>query len=125
MTLTVRLKPDLETALELHCAERGVSKSLVVQEVLADYLARPHARRKGRRAAAAAASMPAEPSDNYKAFERLGLIGAVCGVGPADKAGVRAAFDRWAEAKRKSWAAAAQGVAPVKIRKPQPKRKPG
>lgn len=41
MTLTVRLKPDVESALELHCAERGVTKSLVVQEVLAEYLARP------------------------------------------------------------------------------------
>ena len=35
MTLTVRLKPELESALELHCAERGVTKSLMVQEVLA------------------------------------------------------------------------------------------
>ena len=125
MTLTVRLKPELETALELHCAERGVTKSLVVQEVLAEYLVRPPAKRNSRRATAAAASTLAETSDNYKAFERLGLIGAVSGVGPADKAGVRAAFDRWAEAKRKSWAAAAQEVTPSKSRRPQPKRKPG
>lgn len=125
MTLTVRLKPELETALELHCAERGVTKSLVVQEVLAEYLVRPQAKRGGRRAAAASASMPAEPSDNYKAFERLGLIGAVSGVGPADKAGVRAVFDRWADAKRKSWAAAAQETAPGKTRRPKPKRKAG
>jgi hypothetical protein len=122
MTLTVRLKPELETALELHCAERGVTKSLVVQEVLAEYLVRPKARRSSGRAAA---TMPAEPSDNCKAFERLGLIGAVSGVGPADKAGVRAMFDRWAEAERKSWAASAERAAPGKIRRPAPKRKPG
>ena len=125
MTLTVRLKPELETALELHCAERGVTKSRVVQEVLAEYLIRPPARRNSRRTAAAAATLQAEPSDNYKGFERLGLIGTVSGVGPADKAGVRAAFDRWAEAKRKSWTAAAQEVAPSKSRRPQPKRKSG
>jgi hypothetical protein len=125
MTLTVRLKPELETALELHCAERGVTKSLVVQEVLAEYLVRPPTKRNNRRPAAAAESMPAEPSDNYKAFERLGLIGAVSGVGPADKAGVRAAFDRWAEAKRKSWAASAPDLGPGKNRQPRPKRKPG
>src|SRR5574340_990589 len=75
MTLTVRLKPELEAALELHCAERGVTKSLVVQEVLAEYLARPQTRRSGARARAGVA-VPAEPSANYKAFERLGLIGA-------------------------------------------------
>jgi len=125
MTLTVRLKPELETALELHCAERGVTKSLVVQEMLAEYLVRPPTKRNGRPTAAAAESMPAEPSDNYKAFERLGLIGAVSGVGPADKAGVHAAFDRWAQAKRKSWAAATPDTATSKSRKPQPKRKPG
>lgn len=101
MTLTVRLKPELESALELHCAERGVTKSLVVQEVLAEYLARPPSRKRSRGAAPAVA----EPSANYRAFEALGLIGAVSGVGPADKAGVRAAFDRWAEAKRRAWAA--------------------
>lgn len=98
MTLTVRLQPELESALELHCAERGVTKSLVVQEVLAEYLARPGARRSARRAAAPA--QPAEPSANYRAFEALGLIGCVEGVGPADKAGVRAAIRSRFEAKR-------------------------
>ena len=73
MTLTVRLKPELETALERHCAERGVTKSLVVQEVLAEYLAKPPGR-KGPRAAAP--GLPAEPSATYLAFKRLGLIGA-------------------------------------------------
>ena len=87
MTLTVRLRPELESALELHCAERGVTKSLVVQEVLADYLARP-AKRRSRVGQAAPA--PAELSDNYRAFEALGLIGcADLGGRPADKARVR------------------------------------
>lgn len=97
MTLTVRLQPELESALELHCAERGVTKSLVVQEVLAEYLARPGARRSRR---AAAPAQPAEPSANYRAFEALGLIGCVEGVGPADKAGVRAAIRSRFEAKQ-------------------------
>ncbi len=98
MTLTVRLVPELETALALHCAERGVTKSLVVQEVLAEYLARPGAQRRARPAAAPAQA--AEPSANYRAFEALGLIGCVEGVGPADKAGVRAAIRRNFEAKK-------------------------
>ncbi len=97
MTLTVRLQPELESALALHCAERGVTKSLVVQEVLAEYLARPGAQRSRRNAAPA---QPAEPSANYRAFEALGLIGCVEGVGPADKAGVRAAIRSRFEAKR-------------------------
>ncbi len=88
MTLTVRLDDTLESALERHCAERGVTKSLVVQEVLAEYLARPGARRSARRAAAPA--QPAEPSANYRTFEALGLIGAGdLGGRSADKARVR------------------------------------
>ncbi|MBL0087210.1 MAG: hypothetical protein IPP44_11120 [Ideonella sp.] len=88
MTLTVRLQPALESALELHCAERGVSKSLVVQEVLAEYLARPQQQQ--RRARSATATEPAEPSANYRAFEALGLIGAGdLGGRSADKARVR------------------------------------
>ena len=88
VTLTVRLRPELESALELHCAERGVTKSLVVQEVLAEYLARPGARRGARGGAAPA--LPAEPSANYRAFEALGLIGAGnLGGRSADKARVR------------------------------------
>lgn len=89
MTLTVRLQPALESALELHCAERGVSKSLVVQEVLAEYLARPQQQQQ-RRARSATATEPAEPSANYRAFEALGLIGAGdLGGRSADKARVR------------------------------------
>jgi hypothetical protein len=72
MTLTVRLKPELESALESHCAERGVTKSLVVQEVLAEYLARPPG---GKRPNAAAPDWPDKPSETYLAFKRLGLIG--------------------------------------------------
>jgi predicted transcriptional regulator len=88
MTLTVRLQPDLESALELHCAERGVTKSLVVQEVLAEYLARPSTPRSRR--ADAVPAQAAEPSANYRAFEAAGLIGAgTLGGRPADKARVR------------------------------------
>ena len=104
MTLTVRLQPALESALELHCAERGVTKSLVVQEVLAEYLARPTT----QRVRGAVASTRAEPSANYRAFEALGLIGCVEGVGPADNAGVRAALDRRHKAKREARQAAAR-----------------
>lgn len=79
MTLTVRLKPDIESALELHCAERGVTKSLLVQQVLAEYLARPEVRRK-----------PEAPSVAYRAFEAAGFIGSGRSDGrPADKARVR------------------------------------
>lgn len=87
MTLTVRLKPELESALELQCAERGVSKSLLVQEALAEYLGKAPAR-KARHATAS--GLPTGLSANYRAFEALGLIGCVAGVGPADKARVRA-----------------------------------
>jgi predicted transcriptional regulator len=79
MTLTVRLKPDIESALELHCAKRGVTKSLLVQEVLAEYLARPEVRRE-----------PATRSAAYRAFEAAGFIGAGRSDGrPADKTRVR------------------------------------
>lgn len=116
MTLTVRLKPDVESALELHCAERGVTKSLVVQEVLAEYLARPPARKGGR---AAAAKAVAEPSAVYRAFEDLGLIGCVSGVGPADKEGVRAAIRRRFEHKR----AASEAAQAARVAPPAPKRR--
>ena len=75
MTLTVRLDGTIESALERHCAERGVTKSLVVQESLAAYLldnasakARADAVGRGKRAAAPV-------SANYKAFADAGLIG--------------------------------------------------
>lgn len=82
MTLTVRLDAALQAALERHCAERGLSKTLVVQESLAQYLvlAQP----------AAVAPAARQPSANYRAFADAGLVGAVgAGSAPADKAGVR------------------------------------
>ncbi len=120
VTLTVRLDPELETALELHCAERGVTKSLVVQELLAQYLARPGTQRGARRGAAPAQA--AEPSANFRAFEALGLIGCVEGVGPADKAGVRATIRRSLEAKkatREARATQALAVKPASRTKPR------
>ena len=40
MTLTVKLDPDLESALERRCAADGATKSALVQSALRDYLAR-------------------------------------------------------------------------------------
>jgi 2-keto-3-deoxy-6-phosphogluconate aldolase len=71
MTLTVRLDPALESALERYCAEHGVTKSLAVQQSLATYLAQApskHRRVSGKGGAVSAA---------YRAFEDAGLIGAV------------------------------------------------
>jgi len=76
MTLTVRLDDTLEAALELHCAERGVSKSLVVQESLARYLLDQRSR-----AAGVGRLARNKPSATYLAFERAGLIGCVDGDG--------------------------------------------
>lgn len=93
MTLTVRLDETLESALERHCAEAGVTKSSVVQQSLAAYLlANPaaHDRKAGARVAG-----KSKVSANYRAFEKAGLIGAVAlGGGSADKAGVRARVAR-------------------------------
>ncbi len=83
MTLTVRLDAGLESALERYCADRGVTKSLVVQESLSAYLV--------ERGTARGAEDAADPvSDNYKAFAKAGLIGAVALGTGADKAAVRA-----------------------------------
>jgi hypothetical protein len=88
MTLTVRLDDALEAALERYCAERGVTKSLVVQECLATYLSA------GRAAAVAGgpAAAPRAPriSAAYRAFDAAGLVaaGELGGVS-ADKAAVR------------------------------------
>jgi hypothetical protein len=71
MTLTVRLDATIETALERHCAERGVTKSLVVQESLAEYLLAD----KARRADDKTKVRGVPPSDNYRAFAEAGLIG--------------------------------------------------
>jgi hypothetical protein len=88
MTLTVRLDTATESALERYCAERGVTKSLVVQESLAVYLvnldpAVAAERAKGR-------GRPKPISDNFKAFADAGLIGGVALGQGADKHGVRA-----------------------------------
>jgi hypothetical protein len=88
MTLTVRLDDSLESALERHCAARGVTKSRVVQESLAAYLL-SGALHPGK-AAPGPAGREAQVSANYQAFAEAGLIGAVAlGLG-ADKAAVRA-----------------------------------
>jgi len=88
MTLTVRLDAATESALDRYCAERGVTKSLVVQESLAVYLL---ADRMGGGDAAAKAPSKAMPSANYRAFAEAGFIGAgKLGGGSADKAAVRA-----------------------------------
>jgi predicted transcriptional regulator len=91
MTLTVRLDSALESALERYCLERGVTKSLVVQECLATYLTS-----KATEAAKEApdAALAAPVSAAYRAFAEAGLIGAVeLGGRSADKAGVRARMD--------------------------------
>ena len=72
MTLTVRLTHTLEQALDEFSAANGLTKSHVVQEALAGYLAR-HSEQK-----APAGEGPI--SANYAAFKRLGLIGAVSGM---------------------------------------------
>ncbi len=92
MTLTVRLDPTLQAALEAHCASTGSSKSLVVQESLAAYLVQAEATR------AAATGVPAAeatPGPAFRAFAEAGLVGGVAlnlpaGTGSADKAAVRA-----------------------------------
>lgn len=89
MTLTVRLDDTLESALERYCTDRGMTKSLVVQESLAAYLL-PGSPRAGKLARGRAEG-DKPVSANYRAFAEAGLIGAVAlGGGGADKAAVRA-----------------------------------
>ena len=88
MTLTVRLDNTLESALERYCTERGVTKSLVVQESLAAYLL-PGSPRAGKAVPGRADGGP-PVSANYRAFAEAGLIGAVALGGGAGKAAVRA-----------------------------------
>jgi predicted transcriptional regulator len=84
VTLTVRLDSAIETALERHCAERGVTKSAVVQQSLAAYLWRGAP-------AAAAATRGRSASPLFEAFRRAGLLGTgELGGGSADKETVRA-----------------------------------
>jgi predicted transcriptional regulator len=96
MPLTVRLDDALSQALDAYCARAGVSKSLVVQESLARYLARDTSQGADGAAPSARAARRAA-SANLKAFERAGLIGCIEAGGQAsgtpvaaDKAGVRA-----------------------------------
>ncbi len=88
MTLTVRLDPPLEAALERYCTSTGVTKSLVVQESLARYLVAEQAQQVGRSVVDVTA--PAPVSANFLAFQEAGLVGAVALGQRADKAGVRA-----------------------------------
>jgi predicted transcriptional regulator len=92
MTLTVRLDDTLESALTRYCAERGVTKSLVVQECLAKYLIDAPARA-GRGGASRGSAEPTA-SATYRAFADAGLIGCVAGGGGADKATVRARIEQ-------------------------------
>ena len=89
MTLTVRLDAAVESALERYCAERGVTKSLVVQECLAGYLLADQAQA-GKAATAERGAAEPPVSDNYKAFAEAGLIGGIALGHGADKAAVRA-----------------------------------
>ena len=83
MTLTVRLDPATASALERHCARRGVTKSSVVQESLAIYLLASAVPQVG-------GIVKAPVHANHKAFADAGLIGAeALGGSSATKAGVR------------------------------------
>jgi hypothetical protein len=88
MTLTVRLDNALESALERYCTERGVTKSLVVQESLAAYLVSAGPRPRSSIEERAGGEVPV--SANYRAFAEAGLIGGVALGQGADKAAVRA-----------------------------------
>jgi predicted transcriptional regulator len=93
MTLTVRLDTSLEAALNRYCTERGVTKSLVVQEPLAAYLlaGKPGTVQAGMSGAAGEVAESREPSATYKAFAEAGLLGGgLLGGISADKAAVRA-----------------------------------
>jgi predicted transcriptional regulator len=81
MTLTVRLDETLAGALDDYCAERGVTKSAVVQEALALHLSKVAARRPAPRGGF---------GPTYLAFAEAGLIGTGELDGrSADKAVVR------------------------------------
>ena len=83
MTLTVRLDQAIEAALERHCADRGVTKSAVVQESLAAYLW-------GKGGATGTRDAGPSAGPIYHAFEHVGFIGAAeLGGVSADKAALR------------------------------------
>ena len=84
VTLTVRLDNAVESALERHCAERGVTKSAVVQESLAAYLWGDSAQNK-------AVDGEHASSPVFEAFRQAGLVAAgELGGASADKKAVRA-----------------------------------
>jgi predicted DNA-binding protein len=62
MTLSVRLPPELEQALNEYCVAHDLKKRFVVQEALTRFLAKP-------------------PSSTYLAFKRIGLLGRFRGDG--------------------------------------------
>lgn len=68
MTLTVRLDPELEEALERHCKETGATKSRVITKVLRDHLDRQK-----------------RTKSAYEIADEMGVIGCVKG-GPTDMA---------------------------------------
>ena len=89
MTLTVRLDATLQAALDRHCAQRGVTKTLVVQESLVAYLVMAQPPAGSPADARADAARPVSAA--FRAFADAGLIGAVAlGDAPADKTAVRA-----------------------------------
>lgn len=89
MTLTVRLNGTIEYALEQYCSEHGVTKTMVVQQSLAEYLSRT-------------TNEPSPARDQAKPvnplFQKLlesGFIGAgELNDVPADKHAVRARVKR-------------------------------
>jgi hypothetical protein len=103
MTLTVRLDPPLEAALERYCTSTGVTKSLVVQESLARYLVAQQAQQAAKGAAEPAGVSAAPVSANFLAFQAAGLVGSVALGQGADKAAVRARIEQsFAERKVRS-----------------------
>jgi predicted transcriptional regulator len=85
MTLTIRLDSAVEVALERHCAERGMTKSAVVQESLAKYLWSEN----DTMSKAAAGKCVVSPA--FEAFQKAGLVGSgELNSASADKAAVRA-----------------------------------
>jgi hypothetical protein len=70
MTLTVRLPPPLEEALDKYSTEHGLTKSHVVQEALATYLVQTDKAKPARKTV----------SSNYAAFKRAGLLGCAIGM---------------------------------------------
>jgi predicted DNA-binding protein len=69
MTLTVRLPDPLEEALDQYSAAHGLTKSHVVQEALAAYLAQTKP------------VQDQDVSETYRALKKAGLLGCVRGDG--------------------------------------------